>query len=150
MALNDEQLAVLKTELETDPKSLGYSQPPNINDPADAALLNEAGLSNETIGNTNVPCLTVRDQVDEDEFAAIPAGKRDLILMILGDGQVSLDITNALLVGQFMGAFTQAVAPTTRQRLIDLATRPCSRAEALFEKANIHVTHLDCAHARQL
>lgn len=146
MVLNDSQLAQLRIELDADPKSLGYAGKTN---PEVAALLNEIGLSGETIGNTSVPVYRVRDEILVNEFAAVSAGKRDLILMILGNGELELDITNSKLVNQFMNTFTEAIAPNTRAALMSLATRDCSRAESLFG-ANVVVTMFDVAEARQL
>lgn len=144
MALTDEQLLILKDELDNDPKMLGYA---GKSDPECAALLNEIGLSGETIGNTALSARAVRDEIIADEFAAISQGKRDLIILILGNGDLQLDITNEKLVAQFMSTFTVAAAPDTRAALTALETRPCSRAEALFD-ANVSVTYLDVGRAR--
>lgn len=146
MALNDTQLAQLKVELDADPKTLGYA---GTSAPECADLLNEVGLLGDTIGNTSVPVYKVRDEILANEFTNVSAGKRDLILMLLGDGDLELDITNSKLVAQFMDTFTVATAPNTRAALIALATRDCSRAEFLFG-ADVVVNMFDVAEARQL
>jgi len=156
MALDNDQLAVLKTELDTDPMTLGYA---GTSHPEAAALLNTVGLSGETIPNASVPIHAVRDVIGSQkdgatfagiaEWEALSQGKRDLIMLIFSNGDTSIDITNTDVVNQILGVFTVGDAPVTRAALIALGTRSATRAEILFG-ANINVTAADVAEARQL
>ncbi len=146
MALNNDQLAILATELTDDPKSMGYA---GTSHPEAAALLNEVGGSSETVPNTSVPIHAVRDEIRASEWEALSQGKRDLMLLIFGNGDTDIDITNSLLVAQILNTFTNGAAPLTRAAMIALATRPASRGEVLFG-ANVVVTATDVAEARQL
>lgn len=146
MALTDDQLVTLKSELDNDPENVGYA---NMSDPEAADALNTIGLTGETIGNTTAQVKDVWDAIKINEFNAIPAGKQRMILTIIGNGELELDITNSDLVAKFLDTFTVALAPTTRTALIALGTRDASRGEVLFGP-NIHITHLDVGRARQL
>lgn len=99
MALNEDQLVTLKTELDTDPNALGYA---GASHPDVAALLNAIDAANQ-IPNTSVAIHAVRDEIRLAEWEALTQGKRDMIMLLLGNGDVNIDITNALLVAQILG-----------------------------------------------
>lgn len=145
MALNNDQLVALKTELDTDPNTLGYS---GASHPDAATLLNAIAAANQ-IPNTSVDIHAVRDEIRLAEWEALTQGKRDMIMLIFGNGDVTVDITNALVVAQILGVFTVGDAPLTRAAMIALATRDGSRAAVLFG-ANVNVTSADVMEARQL
>jgi hypothetical protein len=145
MALSDDQLATLKTELDTDPNGLGYT---GTSHPDAATLLNAVDAVNQ-IPNTSIAIHAVRDEIRLAEWEGLTQGKRDMIMLLFGNGDVSIDITNSLLVAQILGVFTVVDAPLTREAMSDLATRDGTRAEVLFG-ANINVTAADVMEARQL
>ena len=63
MALNDAELAILKTEIETDPLGLGYDN----SDPNCAEILNAVNPA-WTLPNTSVEGWKVRNVVNMAEF----------------------------------------------------------------------------------
>ena len=145
MALNNDQLEILKTELDTDPLGLGYA---GTSHPEAADILNTVDVQHQ-IDNSSVPIHFVRDEIRLAEWEAISQGKRDMIILIFGNGDTNVDITNSLLVAQILGAFTVAQAPDTRAGMLALATRDGTRAETLFG-SSVWVTAADVAEARLL
>lgn len=147
MALTDEQLVELKTELDTDPKSLGYD---GKSDPECAELLNEVGLSEETIANDTALIHDVMDAVDADELTSVPINKLQFFLARMGNGETTVDVsTGSPMVSQVVDIFGGGVAPNTLAALNALTERDASRAEVLFG-SGVSVLHLDVGRARQL
>lgn len=144
MALDHAQLAILKTEIDTDPNSLGYA---GTSHPEAAALLNAISSANQ-IPNTSISISAVRDEIRVAEWEVISQAKRDMIMLIFGNGDI-VDITNNLLVDQILDSFTVLEAPVTRAAMIALATRDGGRAEVLLVPG-ILITAADVMEARQL
>lgn len=145
MALTDIQLAALATELSTDPVGLGYSQAPNVNDPADAELLNTVGLSGEEVDVGVIDGQELSKAVVMSEYVALSDVERQgwTVILSAGDGQVDVDDQRVIdQIGAIWGAAT-----TTRANLLGLKTRSASRAEALFGRG-VSVGHLDVGKAR--
>jgi hypothetical protein len=142
MALTDAQIAILHTEITTDPESLGYA---GKTDPEVADLLNEVGLSGETILQGQIDAAEIQKQVVASEFLALSNGEQNLWLAIISPGAGLVDISDSNIQAQALTIW--AAGTTTRANLVALATRSCSRAEKLFE-ANVSVGHLDVAKAR--
>lgn len=124
-------IAQLKTELTTDPKTLGYGTlRTQSNGPeAVAAKINQIGASAETITRTYVPIEDVVAAIvraDYDLLAA--AGKAFLNDVLLTGTRVKTGDAN--LRASMSGLF--GAGTTTRTNLVALATRSASRGEALW------------------
>ena len=117
---------VLKTEIQTDPLVLGYA---GKTDPEIAALLNEIGLSGETINREAVPAREVSREVVVSEFEALSLAKRQMWTIILTAGIEQFEVSDAKLVAQIANIWA---GTTTLGNLDTLRQRGCSRAEALF------------------
>ncbi len=147
MALINTQLAILKTELDTDPQTLGYA---GTSHPSAAALLNTVGLSEETIANIAVPTESVLDAVVSNELGNIPINELLFFLQRVNKSNGSIDISEgSAFLTQISQTFSVADAPNSRVALILLKARDASRAEVLFG-AGVVVTMFDVAEARQL
>jgi hypothetical protein len=134
-------LAALKTEINTDPKTLGYATLlTQTNGPeAVAAKLNEIGASAETLFKAYVPiedvvaCIV---RADYDALGAVPKAFLNDVLLVgarLKSGDANL---RASVVGVFG-------VSTTKTNLTNLASRSCTRAEALWgEGASVSPTQV--------
>ena len=138
------QLAALATELTDDPKGLGYA---GKGDQECADMLNTAGLSSESLPNKAVEVWKVRDAINIAEFDALSINKAQFFLSIVQNPQDTLDITDTALIGQILSIFTLAASPLSMAALLLLATRPCSRAEALGGDG-MTVSYMDVGRAR--
>ena len=140
MALNDEQLAILKTELTDDPKSLGYTS----DDPECAALLNEIRSGADyQLPNTAIAVSDVLLAIDPDELPSVDIRKMmlfDLFMSGFVDVSESSD-TETSIKAIFVGC------GNTLASLGALRTRDASRAEILFD-VGVSLTHLDVGRAR--
>lgn len=143
MALSSEQLAELHDELINDPKQLGYD---GKDDPTCAELLNTIGLSGEQLPNQSVPVTVVRYKVNVAEFEALTLGKQLLWNNIIST-EAAIDISNTDLITMILTIFTELDSPLTWAALVALATRDCSRAEALFGDG-VSVDYMDVGRAR--
>lgn len=145
MALTEAQSAILKTEVDTDPMSLGYT----ADDPFCAGLLNEvrSGAAYQ-MPNESVSVVEVMDAVDGDELSAVEEKGLQFFLtrMQIAGGVVDIS-SGSSIIGQVASLFTVAVAPNSRTALNALTDREGSRAEILFG-AGVVVTHLDVGTAR--
>jgi len=132
--------SALKTELQTDPKSLGYA--PYLatgNNNALANLLNEVHDSSSGTGDpeyeVTVNGVSVRDAMKKivpSEYAALTEAKRDgwrdiLVLAQIEGGLIPNTDTDIRSFIQDIWATT-----TTLANFAELETRDGSRAEALF------------------
>ncbi len=136
--------AVLKTEIQTDPMTLGYAGKTN---PEVAALLNEVGLSSEAVNVGTIDGQELSKAVVISEYTALTDAQRQAWTTILsaGDGQVDVDDTRVVdQIGAIWG-----VPTTTRANLLALKTRSASRAEVVFAPGTT-VTKFDVAEARLL
>lgn len=129
-------LAVLKSELATDPEAAGYTG----DDVQDAALLNLPRTGIRI--NLEIPASIVASAVDVTEFSAlVEEDKRWLEMLISGNGNVRVAWIKSTMLGMF------GAGSVTRTRLAGELDRDGSRAEEL---ALGHVTPSDCADARRL
>jgi cytochrome P450 len=123
-------IAALRTELDTDPKGLGYAaRRAQSNAPeALAARLNERGASAESVTQTYLRVEDVVAALVRAEYDALSAAGKDYLGVVLSAPQVKTgDATLRAQLGQLFGAGT-----TTRTNLLALATRSASRAEVLW------------------
>lgn len=128
--------AQLKTELQTDPLTLGYAALLAAgNHGAVADVLNQS--------RTAVPAWEVFDAIVPAEWASLTAQEKQRIQTILSMGTVSVHGTNTR--NSFLAAF--AAGTTTRSNLAALQTRQGSRAEFLFGQP---VTAADVAQAMEV
>jgi hypothetical protein len=136
--------AVLKTEMDTDPKSLGYAGKSN---PEVADLINTVGLSGEEVDVGIIDGQELSKAVIISEYTALSNAERQGWATILsaGDGQVDIDDSRVVdQIGAIWGAGT-----TTRANLLALRKRSASRAEVLFG-VGVAVSKFDVAEARLL
>ena len=131
----------LKAEIANDPNGLGYAgktdQPVAdlMNDPAKGGTITRGAITSQT----------VIDAVNPNEFAALTALQLQQLQVITSTGNV--DVGNTNVQGQLGKLFTAAASPITRSAIIALASRPASRAEALFGSGTI-IQASDVAQAR--
>lgn len=119
--------AQLKTELQTDPLTLGYAAPLAAgNHGAVADLLNQSSAA-VSIPRRTVPAWEVFDAIVPAEWAALTAQEKQRIQTILSMGTVSVQGTNTR--NAFAAVFG---AGPTRTALVALQNRQGSRAEQLF------------------
>jgi hypothetical protein len=146
MALTDTQYVELKTEINTDPKGLGYA---GQNDPDVADLLNTIGLvtPTETVEREVINGQELSAVVVHSEYIVLSAEKREAWTVVLSAGDGQIDVSNAGIRNQIAAIW--GAGTTTRANLIALQTRDCSRAEALFG-AGISISHIDVGTARQV
>lgn len=141
--LGKDQLAILKIELDGDPASLGYT----TDDPACADLLNEVGLSNETIPNESVSVVEIMEAIDPDELGAIPINEWLFFLKRLRLSGGRIDASDGKKFQEQAVKVFPVGAANTRAALLVLKTRSASRAEVLFD-AGVSVGFLDVSRAR--
>ena len=124
-------IAALTTEINTDPKALGYATlKAQTNGPeAVAAKLNEAGASAETLFKSYVPIEDVIAAIVISEYAAATAANRTFLENVLLKGS-KLKSGDANLRTSMAAIF--AAGTTSRANLVALASRSASRAEALW------------------
>lgn len=142
--MTEAELTLLNIELTTDPMFLGYA---GKTDPEMAELINTMGLSDETIGNTDVLSSEIRNALDLNEYDALPASRREFVWNVLGDPDRVIDITIVELRDQMLDTFPLVGFPNTRAALQELATRTATRAEALFDEAGASISFQDIAEA---
>lgn len=138
-------LTALKNELNSDPKSLGYSA---LDDFEAADKLNEAGASGETIEPAFVTAFQAQQEVVGSEYLTLTIGEQNLwnAILISVDSQ-GVPIKNAIIRGQV--ATIWGAGTTTRTNLVALQTRSASRAEVLFGE-DVVVSMMDVHRARRI
>lgn len=133
MAVN---LTTLRTELLTDPVSLGYASfvaTGNCNGII-AILANisansgGAGASTVTVGT--VGALSLQQCVVVGEYSNLTNTQRDLWNAIITTATNGISISNTVIRQQIAGIWSATT--TTRNNLAALQTRPCNRLEVLF------------------
>lgn len=143
IALVDAQLPALKTELTTDPKSLGLVALSGVEA---AAKLNLAGASVETLPiETVVDSWRIVSCVTFTDWGALAAADRQLLQIIVSANRV--DIGNANIRSLFQSLF--GAATTTRANLLALVNKSVSRAEKLFG-TGVFIGEHDVLRARAL
>ncbi len=111
MALNDAELATLKTELDTDPMTLGYT----TDDPLCAELLNEVRSGGDyQMPNTSVSSIEVKDAIDASELPAVDVnGLQFFLSRVPVGGNVNIS-SGSPIIGQVAQIFTAGAAPNSR------------------------------------
>lgn len=138
-------LAALKTEITTDPETLGYAAPLAAGQTGDvAALLNASNAAIRTDRDL-VPAHEIFEAIVQSEWAALDAQEKSRIALVLSMSEVNVKGTNT------RAAFTEAFAngTGTRTALVALLTKDGTRAEQLFG-SGARVTHTDVARASRL
>lgn len=128
--------ALLRAEIDTDPKTLGYAAlRVQTNAPqALAARLNETGASAEVLFKAYVPIEDVVACIVRAEYDALSATAKTFLGDCLLKG-TRLKSGDANLRASMIGVFA---AGATRTALTNIASRPATRAEALWgEGANV-------------
>lgn len=137
----DVVLAQLRTELTTDPTSLGLA---GLGDAAaaEALSLRRAGID---VDRLDVPSMEILAAIDYRDYGTATAAQRDYLARLLGQPLVRASAqVKAAMAGIFSGT---ANAQGTLGRLSALLSRKGSRAEALFG-FGAEVTPSDVARAR--
>lgn len=148
MARSNADLLSLKTELETDPQSLGLVAPPAIDDVGNAEKLN---LVRDTlqIDREAIPTHEIFLNIDRDEYAALSPNDRDWLRGITAGGTVNPKAGGEVREGimQIFGAATE-----TRTNLLAILTEPANRINHMFKNGLLEqggtVTASDVANAR--
>lgn len=130
----------LKIELDTDPKGLGYVDKTNQEV---AALLNEIGLSGETILKSSVSSEEMLFALDYDDLVGLLVAQLQILTLYTNNGD--LDINNVLVQKTFKALF--GAETPSRANLLALAQQSASRAQVLFGE---EVMYWDIARARGL
>jgi hypothetical protein len=147
LCLTSAQYAQLKTELETDPLSLGYNVPPdfyvtNNNDAALAPMLNEVRTGAAFQVNNVISSAKLWEVIVSDELTALAATQRTLLQIALMVTSFDLGITE---VQKKLGDIFPA-GSVTRSNLQALQKRQGSRAEVLFGRGTtIRIADVACA-----
>lgn len=130
----------LKTEINTDPKGLGYS---GKSDYEISVLMNTAGASSETLFKSYTPTEDLVACIVRSEFDALAAAGKTYLDMVFQAPKVKTgDATLRTQMGALFAAGT-----TTRTNLTNSASRAATRAEILFGE-NAYITDQDVAIAR--
>lgn len=148
MAFTTADLQAIKTELTNDPKTLGLTAPPAIDDTGNADKLNDrdGGL---LIDRTAIPTHEIFVQIDRDEYAALAAADREWLAGVSASGTVNPkdggEVREGLL--QLFGAGTE-----TRTNLLAILQEAASRIQQMHEEGLIstdqNITASDVANAR--
>lgn len=122
----------LKTEINTDPKTLGYA---GKSDYEISVLMNTPGASSESLFRSYTPVEDLVACIVRSEYdALVAAGKTYLDMVFSGTKVKTGDATLRSQMGQLFG-----VGTASRANLTAAASRAASRAEILFgENANIN------------
>lgn len=156
--LTPAQYTTLKSELQTDPKALGYA--PNItvgNDQANADLLNKVGASSETLPLARVSTAGALAYMVLSEFLALPTASQQYLAMVCASQELLIldplqplnPTTNAWQYTDIYAALTTLfpTTTTTGANIAKLVNQPCSRVEALLHTKGISLSALDVAKA---
>lgn len=144
--LNADLLAI-KTELTTDPKTLGLTVLA-ADDEANANKLNAVSALTP-IDRESIPVSEIAKAIDRDEFNALSAADRQWIEMITSGGSVNPKTGSEVREGllQAFGAGTES-----RTNLTALLTEPASRINQMFKEGLLtkggSVTPSDISNAR--
>lgn len=148
MSLNSTQLALLKTELQNDPKSLGYAALLSVgNDSgvADAINLVRSGgdfqRPSEPVAGSTITAL-----ITPEDLAAMTGTQVNNLGMLLSSGIVDLNAGNNL--ANILSCLPNA--GTSRTAVNALSLRNGSRGEVLFATNGIVVSSNDVSNAQQL
>jgi len=149
MARSQADIAVLYTELTTDPNTLGLMPPPAINDVGNAVLLNEV-LESQQVDRKAIPVNELAQQIKLDEFAALSDQQRQWILMQMQTGSIDMDNTGQVKAG-LLACF--AAGTVTRIGMASIIIEAVNRVEQMYRQGLLevggYVTPSDIASARQ-
>lgn len=125
--LTPAQLTALASEINVDPKAVGYAGKTNVQR---AALLNQAGLvgSDPKINAGVVPVQKLLNSVVGSELEALSSTTKQTLAIYFSGG--SLDTGNANVRAGLAGIF--GAGTTTRANLVAAVDRQATRAETLF------------------
>jgi len=130
----------LKTEIITDPKTLGYT---GKSDYEVAVLMNTPGGSGETMFRSYTPVEDLVACIVRAEYDALASAAKTYLDMVFSSTKVKTgDATLRAQVGQLFAAGT-----TSRTNLTAAASRAASRSEILFGE-NTNISDADVAIAR--
>ncbi len=119
-------MAALTSELNADPKGLGYSA--HLDNPGDIATLMNTTGSTDQIFRNRVDSRDIMAGIVLTEFAALTQANRDYCIMIFSSPQVNTGDANVRTqVGTIFG-----VGTTSRTNLTAAAQKNASRSEALW------------------
>lgn len=137
-------LSELKTELETDPMSLGLTA--LYNEGRDAACADALNVVREGVDYTAnrgvIPSYEVVGNIIPTEWSALDAAEKERISFIVSAGEV--DSSAANVVNAFVAAFA---GTTTMDNLVAMVNKQVSRASKLF---NTSVSTNDVSATRKL
>lgn len=129
---------ILKQEIETDPKGLGYS---GMSDQEIVDKLNEIGGSGETKIKTSIAMSDILKALVYSEVIALTTPQIQILELFTVSNDIDPSDTNIQEV--FKGIF--GAGTTTRSNLLALATESCSRAEKLGFAMTIEIWHVENA-----
>jgi hypothetical protein len=141
VSIEPSQYPALKTEITTDPKALGYA---GKDISTQANLLNEVGLSQETVANHSATGLSLLASLNLTELSANPpnALAQWLLSMVASvTATEPVDPTATPFTTLRDELFPTQAYPTTHAALVALGQRPASRAEVLFGAGAIVDSH---------
>lgn len=133
---------VLKTEIDSDPKGLGYS---GKTDQWITDKLNEIGASSETKTKSSISTADVLKALVWTELNAL--NEKEIALLNLFTYGDNINPSNANIQNIFKGLF--GVSTTTRANLIALSSEPATRGEIVFS-AGTTINSWDVARAKAL
>lgn len=138
-------LAALKTELDTDPETLGYAA---ADDVQAANLLNTYSESRK-LNRRGIPVAEIVQQIELTEFEALTAARRQWLELALSGDTLDVDTAAGNTAARDGILVLFPGGSGTRTRLIALLDRGSTRAEFLFG-AGVAVTPSQVADARRL
>jgi len=128
MALSPAQSSALKADIQADGALLALSQAGNIR--AIKNAYNAASAGAETCWRSSFSVADAWAVVVKSEYVATTAGVRDAFTMMFLAG--SVNPSKQSVRDDFASVFAGAAHAGTRVALVAAASRPCTRAEALF------------------
>lgn len=133
-------LSALRTELLTDPRSLGYSTAVTQGDHNTLVDLINRSAASHSVSMGTVTSINLQQVVVASEYAVLSGGQRDLWNAVLTAATGGVPISNAAIRAQV--AVVWSAGTTTRANLLALDTRTGTRAEVLFGEG-MRVTSTD-------
>lgn len=129
-------LSALRTELLTDPASLGYASYVSAGSFSIltgmlASVSANAGTATSTIDVGTVYAAAMQICVVASEYGTLTGAQRDLWNAALTAAVNGIAISNTVFRGQITTVWSAGLSGT-RNNLLALQSRPCSRVETLF------------------
>lgn len=147
MARSQQDLLAIRTELTTDPKTLGLTTNP-ADDEANANKLNEVRTALQ-IDREAIPTNEIFLQIDRDEYAALSAADRDWIRGVTASGTVNPRAGGEVREGLLQIFSAQS---ESRQNLLTILTEPSNRINQMHKTGLLqqggNVSPSDIAQAR--